>query len=96
MINYIIEHLKFQILSFTESWEIYKGDRDTHSSMLLKEPFLRVTKDLRNSTCTASMASGISGSERSGFRLSWSRCDEWSKIHRLASDEQLVAEVICT
>jgi hypothetical protein len=55
--------------------------------MLLKEPLLRVTKDSGNSTCTASMASGIAG-----FRLSWSRCEEWSKIHMLASD-QLVAEV---
>ncbi|KAF3324698.1 Protein LURP-one-related 3 [Carex littledalei] len=91
-VHLTIRHCK-KILSFTESWEIYKGDRDNHSSRLLKEPFLRVTKDLCNSTCTASMASAIAGNERSGFRLSWSRCDEWSKIHRLASDEQLVAEI---
>ncbi|XP_078168449.1 protein LURP-one-related 8-like [Carex rostrata] len=92
-VHLTIRHCK-KILSFTESWKIYRGDRDTHSSMLLKEPFLRVTKDFRNSTCTASMSStGIAGSEISGFRLSWSRCDEWSKIHRLASDEQLVAEI---
>ncbi|KAJ3702085.1 hypothetical protein LUZ61_005790 [Rhynchospora tenuis] len=87
-----IRHCK-KILSFSESWKIYRGDRDTYSRMLLKEPLLRVTKDAGNLTCTASMTSGIAGSESSGFRLSWSRCEEWSKIHTLASDEQLVAEI---
>ncbi|XP_037474088.1 protein LURP-one-related 5-like [Triticum dicoccoides] len=79
-----------------ETWEVYNGDVDDDSDANdgHDEPHLmmRATKDLGRSSCTASM---LAVDKPELYRLSWSRREEWSRIHRRSStgNETLIAEV---
>ncbi|KAF6982691.1 hypothetical protein CFC21_001046 [Triticum aestivum] len=79
-----------------ETWEVYNGDvdDDSNSNDGHSEPHLmmRAIKDLGRSSCTASV---LAVDEPELYRLSWSRQEEWSRIHRRSStsDETLIAEV---
>ncbi|KAM3407383.1 hypothetical protein ACQJBY_001045 [Aegilops geniculata] len=77
-----------------ETWEVYNGDVDDDSNDGHGEPHLmmRATKDLGRSSCTACM---LAAEEPQLYRLSWSRREEWTRIHRRSStgDDKLIAKV---
>uniref|UniRef100_J3M430 Tubby C-terminal domain-containing protein n=2 Tax=Oryza brachyantha TaxID=4533 RepID=J3M430_ORYBR len=89
------------LLSLVETWEVYKGDADDGDTSQ-DEPhrlMMRATKDVGNSSCTVSMlAAGAGDGDEPAcghgrYRMSWSRREEWSRVHRSGSANSLVAEV---
>lgn len=81
-----------QILNLTESWEAYKGDEDVQRIVREHRPLFKATKDLGSPSCTISM-SPEDGAKPLGYRMSWSREKEWSKIYQAAVNTP-VAEVL--
>lgn len=83
-----------QILNLMESWEAYKGDKDVLGMAGHQRPLFKATKDLGTPSCTVSMVP-IKGMEPLGYRMSWSRQKEWTKIYQAATNYNapLVAEV---
>ncbi|KAG1326238.1 protein LURP-one-related 8-like [Cocos nucifera] len=81
-----------KILNLMESWEAYKGDKDVVGTVGQKKPLFKATKNLGNPSCTVSMVS-TNGMEPLGYRMSWSRQNEWSKIYQAEANAPLVAEV---
>ncbi|XP_010914723.1 protein LURP-one-related 8-like [Elaeis guineensis] len=81
-----------KILNLMESWEAYKGDKDVVGMVGQKKPLFKATKNLCNPSCTVSMVS-THGMEPLGYRMSWSRENEWSKIYQAEANAPLVAEV---
>lgn len=80
------------MLNLMESWEAYKGDEDVVHMVGQRKPLFKATKDLGNPGCTVSMVS-TNEMEPLGYRMSWSRQNEWSKIYQAAANAPLVAEV---
>ncbi|RRT57453.1 hypothetical protein B296_00025200 [Ensete ventricosum] len=81
-----------QILNLTESWEAYKGDKDVQRMVREQRPLFKATKDLGSHSCTISMFPE-DGVKPLGYRMSWSREKEWSKIYQAAATSP-VAEVL--
>ncbi|KAF0926487.1 hypothetical protein E2562_025327 [Oryza meyeriana var. granulata] len=66
---------------------------------------MRATKDLGNPSCTVSMLAAVAATPTGGdepaaacghgliYRMSWSRREEWSRVHHSGSINSLVAEV---
>ncbi|XP_042397502.1 protein LURP-one-related 5-like isoform X1 [Zingiber officinale] len=84
-----------RILNLRESWKVYEGDEDTQTMSKDERlrPLFKATKHLGSSSCSISMFADR-GSVKSlgGYRMSWSREKEWSKIYQ-ADPNTLVAEV---
>ncbi|XP_018676094.2 protein LURP-one-related 8 [Musa acuminata AAA Group] len=80
-----------KILNLTESWEAYKGDKDVQRIVREQRPLFKATKDLGSPSCTISMFPE-DGVKPSGYRMSWSREKEWSKIYQAAANTP-VAEI---
>ncbi|URD82102.1 hypothetical protein MUK42_18636 [Musa troglodytarum] len=80
-----------KILNLTESWEAYKGDKDVQRMVREQRPLFKATKDLGSPSCTISMFPE-DGVKPLGYRMSWSREKEWSKIYQTAASTP-VAEI---
>ncbi|KAJ8510498.1 hypothetical protein OPV22_000932 [Ensete ventricosum] len=80
-----------KILNLTESWEAYKGDKDVQRMVREQRPLFKATKDLGSHSCTISMFPE-DGVKPLGYRMSWSREKEWSKIYQAAATSP-VAEI---
>ncbi|KAG1365252.1 protein LURP-one-related 8-like [Cocos nucifera] len=81
-----------KILNLVESWEAYVGDKDVLGMVGHQRPLFKATKDLGTPSCTVSMVP-TKGMEPLGYRMSWSRQREWSKIYQADANAPLVAEV---
>ncbi|XP_026655810.2 protein LURP-one-related 8-like isoform X2 [Phoenix dactylifera] len=80
-----------KILNLMESWEAYKGDKDGLGMVGHQRPLFKATKELGAPSCTVSMVR-TRGMEPLGYRMCWSRQNEWSKIYEAAANAPLVAE----
>ncbi|THU55968.1 hypothetical protein C4D60_Mb11t12280 [Musa balbisiana] len=89
--NYAHNWKQETILNLTESWEAYKGDEDVQRIVREHRPLFKATKDLGSPSCTISM-SPEDGAKPLGYRMSWSREKEWSKIYQAAVNTP-VAEI---
>ncbi|URD90123.1 hypothetical protein MUK42_27117 [Musa troglodytarum] len=81
-----------KILNLKESWEAYKGDKNVEDMVREQRPLFKATKDLGSHSCTISMFTQDGFQPLLGYRMSWSREKECSKIYQSAANT-LVAEV---